>query len=160
MTWFDIVAILMIIVIAWLESIRGFGRALFDLIGALIVTKIAIMLSGALGAAAPVSQAAGPAQAFWMGIVFVVLAVLVVIAAKYVYESTLLSLDVLDPVVGAIFGIFSGMLVAHIFLRMLEVAYAETDLANVVVNSFMGQELLRLRSYHAVVNALQNISNW
>ncbi len=43
---------------------------------------------------------------------------------------------------------------------MLEVAYAETDLANVVVNSFMGQELLRLRSYHAVVNALQNISNW
>ena len=42
MTWFDIVAILIVVVIAWAESVRGFGRALYDLIGALIVINLCL----------------------------------------------------------------------------------------------------------------------
>lgn len=160
MNWFDIVAILIIVGIAWLESVRGFGRALFDLIGGIIAMKIADILSGPLAAAAPIATEPDPSEAFWLAIVFVFLIILVVIATKLIYDSTLLSLDVLDPVVGAIFGIASGTIVAHVFMRMLLVGYAGTDFSVAVLNSFMGQELLQLRTYHRVVTALQNIGNW
>ena len=161
MTWFDILAILLIMGIAWVESVRGFGRSLYDLIGTLIAAKLASLLCGPLADVAPITPETGPSEAFWLAIVFVLLIILVVIATKLIYESTLLSLDVLDPIVGAIFGIVSGSLVAYTFLKMLELGYAGTDFANVVVNSFMGQELLQLRSYHSVVSALQNLGgNW
>jgi uncharacterized membrane protein required for colicin V production len=160
MNWFDIVAILIIVGIAWLESVRGFGRALFDLIGAIIAMKIADILSGPLAAAAPIATEPDPSEAFWLAIVFVFLIILVVIATKLIYDSTLLSLDVLDPVVGAIFGIASGIIVAHVFMRMLLVGYAGTDFSVAVLNSFMGHELLQLRTYHRVVTALQNIGSW
>lgn len=160
MTWFDVVAILIVVVIAWAESIRGFGRALYDLVGALIATKVALVLSVPLAEAAPVSDASGPSEAFWLAVVFVILAILIVVATKFIYESTLLSLDVLDPVLGAIFGIVSGILAAHVFLRSLAIAYAHTEFGAVVMASFMGQELLELRSYRAVVASLQNIGNW
>jgi len=93
-------------------------------------------------------------------IVFVALLVLVIIATKIIYESTLLSLDVLDPILGAVFGIVAGMMVAYVLLRMLELAYVGTEFADVVANSFMGQELLGLRTYHTVVNALQDLGSW
>ena len=160
MNWFDIVALLIIIGIAWLESVRGFGRAIFDLVGAIIAMKLADVLSEPLATAAPIATEPGPSQAFWLAIVFVVLAVLVVIATKLIYDSTLLSLDVLDPAIGAVLGVVSGMVVAHVFMKMLEVGYAGTEFSTVVLNSFMGQELLRLRTYHHVVASLQNISNW
>ena len=160
MTWFDVVAILIVVVIAWAESLRGFGRALYDLVGALIATKVALVLSAPLAKAAPVSDVSGPSEAFWLAVVFVILAILIVVATKFIYESTLLSLDVLDPVLGAIFGIASGTLAAHVFLRSLAVAYAHTEFGAVVMASFMGQELLELRSYRAVVASLQNIGDW
>jgi uncharacterized membrane protein required for colicin V production len=160
MNWFDIVAILIVVAIAWLESVRGFGRALFDLIGAIIAMKVAGVLSGPLAAAAPIATEPKPSEAFWLAIVFVFLIILVVVATKLIYDSTLLSLDVLDPVVGAVFGLASGIMVAHVFMRMLEVGYAGTDFATIVANSFMGQELLALRTYHRVATALQNIGSW
>jgi uncharacterized membrane protein required for colicin V production len=160
MTWFDAVAILIIILIAWAESVRGFGRALFDVIGAIIAAKLASFLCRPLAEVAPVAADTGPSEAFWLATVFVVLLVLVVIATKIIYESTLLSLDVLDPILGAIFGIVSGMMVAYVLLRMLELAYAGTEFADVVAKSFTGQELLGLRTYHIVVNALQDLGSW
>jgi uncharacterized membrane protein required for colicin V production len=160
MNWFDIVAILIIVAIAWLESIRGFGRALFDLIGAIIAMKVAGVLAGPLAAAAPIATEPNPSEAFWLAIVFFFLIILVVIATKLIYDSTLLSLDILDPVVGAVFGLVSGIIVAHVFIKMLEVGYAGTDFSTVVVNSFMGQELLQFRTYHRVATALQNIGSW
>jgi uncharacterized membrane protein required for colicin V production len=159
-TWFDIVVILLVILIAWVESVRGFGRALLDFVGALISLRVALFLAPTLARAAPVVQPTSHAEAFWMVMVFVVLAALTVIAGKYVYESTLLSLDVLDPIVGGILGTATGLLVGHLFLRMLLIAYGETEFAAVLTSSFTGQELVEFRSYLRVVTALQNISNW
>ncbi len=160
MTWFDAVAVLVILLIAWVESLRGFGRAIFDFVGALIALKIATFLSRPLAGAVPLLQPDAHAQAFWLGAVFLLLAVLIIIATKFIYETTLLSLDVLDPIVGGILGVASGTVVAHLFIRMLLVAYADTDFANIVLNSFVGQEIILFRSYHRVVEALQDLGNW
>jgi len=160
MIWSDAAAIVLIVGISWLESQRGFGRALFDMLGAIISLKVASLLALPLSEAVPVLAAPGSNEAFWLVAVFLVLAVLTVIASKLIYESMLLSLDVLDPLVGAILGLASGLMVAHIFLRMLLLGYGEGQDATALLNSFMGQELLKFRTYHTVVTALQNLGNW
>jgi len=160
MTWIDAVALVVVILIAWFESVRGFGRAIFDFVGALIAVKLATFVAGPLGNAAPLLQPESRAEAFWMAMVFVVLGVLIIIATKFIYETTLLSLDVLDPVVGALLGIGSGIVTAHVFLRVLLAAYADTEFAKVVSATFMGQELVTFRTFHHVVTVLQNIGNW
>jgi uncharacterized membrane protein required for colicin V production len=160
MTWFDAVALLLILVIAWLESIRGFGRAVFDFVGALVALKVATFAGKPLAAAVPLVQSEASTEAFWIGAVFVLLVVLIIVATKFIYETTLLSLDVLDPVVGGLLGFASGIVVAHVFVRVMLTAYAGTDFATLVQNSFVGQELITFRTYHIVVTALQNIGNW
>ena len=160
MTWFDAVAIVLIIVIAWLESMRGFGRAIFDFVGGLIALRVSIFVAGPLARAVPLMQSEASGEAFWMAMIFVVLVVLIVIATKFIYETTLLSLDVLDPVVGGILGAASGIVVAHLFLRVMMAAYADTAFAHTVLNSFVGQEIVAFRSYHHLVQALQNLGTW
>jgi uncharacterized membrane protein required for colicin V production len=160
MNWFDGVAILLIIVIAWVESMRGFGRAIFDFVGGLIALKVSIFVSRPLAEAAPLMASEAGGEAFWMAMVFLILVVLIVVATKFIYETTLMSLDVLDPVVGGILGVASGCVVAHLFLRVMLAAYADTDFANVVLHSFVGQEIIAFRSYHRVVQGLQNLGNW
>jgi uncharacterized membrane protein required for colicin V production len=160
MTWFDVVAVLLVIGIAFLESQRGFGRALFDLVGGIISLKLATFLAGPLGKAAPVLATGERSEALWLAVTFLVLAAATVVASKFLYETTLLSLDVLDPVVGGLLGIASGMVVAHIFLRMLLVSYGEAEVAEVLLDSFVGQELLKFRTYHRLIETLENLGRW
>jgi len=159
-TWLDPVVILLVVIIAWLESIRGFGRSIFDLVGALLSVKLAAFLAPTLGDMAPISQSSGGAEAFWLSVTFVVFAGLTILVSRLIYQTTLLSLDVLDPVVGAVLGALSGMVVAHVFLKTILLAYADTEFADVVLGGFVGQELLQFRTYHNVVRALYNIGSW
>lgn len=160
MTWFDVVALLLLALIAWLESLRGFGRALFDVIGAIIALKVASVLSGPLGNSMPLFGAGASSEAFWYATSFVVLCALVVIGSKVIYETTLLSLDVFDPVVGGLLGAASGMVVGHVFLTTLLTIYGDAEAANILTGSFAGQELIRFRTYHHVITWLQNLGNW
>jgi hypothetical protein len=43
---------------------------------------------------------------------------------------------------------------------MLLTAYADTEFAKVVSDSFVGQEIIAFRTFHHVVTVLQNIGNW
>lgn len=160
MMWTDIAALLLIVGIAWAESQRGFGRSIFDFVGAVIILKIADLLADPVAKAVPLLAEPSGNQAFWFAALFLVLAVLVILGTKVIYDTTLLSLDVLDPVVGAILGIASGMIVAYVLLRTLMIGYGAGPDADMLASSLMGQELLKLRTYHTVVNALQNLGNW
>jgi uncharacterized membrane protein required for colicin V production len=160
MTWFDVVAFLLVVLIAWLESKRGFGRALFDFVGGIISLRLAIFLAEPLSESLPVFRRSESCEAFWLATVFVALAVLVVVGSKLVYETTLVSLDVLDPLVGGIIGTASGLMVAHLVLRTLLVSYGQEEIAKLLLQSFAGQELLQLRSYRTTLAALHNLGRW
>jgi uncharacterized membrane protein required for colicin V production len=159
MAWTDIVALILIASVAWMESHRGFGRSLFDVVGAIISLKVAELVSEMLTVAAPVLSSPNGTHAFWYSAVFLVLAVLTILGTKVIYDTTLLSLDVLDPLVGAIFGLISGLIVAHVFLNTLQLGYTGDDVT-ALLNTLMGEELLQFRTYHAIVTALQSLGNW
>jgi hypothetical protein len=89
--------------------------------------------------------------------VVLVMGAVIILVTRLIYQSTLLSLDYLDPVAGGLLGIASGLIVIFFFLRVLQLDWAGTAQAKVLIESFVGQELLNLRSYHTVVEALQNL---
>jgi len=157
MTWYDLVAFLLIVVIAWVESKRGFGRALFDMLGAIIVLKLGPLVSDALAGSIMVAGEKGENQAFWLVIIAVVFAVLVVLVSRLIYQSTLLSLDYMDPVLGGAFGLVIGVIVVFFFLYSLQLAYGVSDEGKALAESFVGQEVLSLRTLHTIVDALHNL---
>ena len=160
MTWFDVVAFILLGLIAWLESIRGFGRALFDMLGAIIALKLAPVVADPLAENMAALSDKGGNQAFWLAMVFLALVVVIIIVTRLIYQSTLLSLDYLDPIIGGVFGVVIGIITVFFFLSILQYAYgAESEQGRMLVNSFVGQEVLELRSYHTVVTALRNLGD-
>jgi uncharacterized membrane protein required for colicin V production len=156
-TWFDAVALLLIALIAWAESNRGFGRAVFDVVGAIVALRVSAYLAGPLSTAVPLSGSDGASEALWLGLTFLLLVTLVVIASRFLYETTLLSLDVFDPLVGGILGAVSGTLAAHVLLKALLLTYGDSEAADALLGSFVGQEFIKLRTFHVVFNALSNL---
>jgi len=157
MSWVDVVAALIIILVAFVESKRGFGRALFDIIGLVVSLKLAIVLAGVLHKSTPIGASENGSEAFWTAVLFIVFGVLTVLASKVLYETTLLSLDVLDPTLGAILGIGSGLMVAHIFLRVLILAYTGTPLEPLLAGTFAARQILYLSGYSHVLNSLYHL---
>jgi uncharacterized membrane protein required for colicin V production len=157
MTWFDVVAMMLILLIAWLESVRGFGRAIIDFAGGLVAVKITPVIAMPLAKSIPIIGAEGPNHAFWFATIFIVLATLTVVASWLIYQSTLLSLEYLDPIFGAVLGIGSGVILAFVFLRMLQLDYGTSQQATALVNSFAGEELLQFQAYHRALEAMMNL---
>ena len=156
----DLFVIALIIGVAFLESKRGFGRAVFDLVGALLSAKLAIYLAPKLAGALPVGATEQAGEGFWLATLFVIFAVLTVLASKVIYETTLLSLDVLDSVVGGVLGIASGITLAHVFLHTLSVVYANTDFGDALATTFTAQEFLKFRAYNFVLDRLYNLGKY
>lgn len=159
MTWFDIAALVLIVLVAWLESIRGFGRALVDLVGGVIIIKLTPVVSAPMAEMVPVLGSPDASKGLWFGLTFLVLAALIVLAARLIYNTTLLSLEYFDPIVGALFGAATGMIVAFAFLHSLQLGYGTGEPGKVLAASFMGQELLNLRSFHRFLEACYHLGD-
>jgi len=157
MNWVDLVALVIIVGIAFLESRRGFGLALFDLIGAIIASKLAISFYEAAGKALPFNLKAQDAQGFWIILMFLILGALVLLASRFLYSTTLLSLDVMDPVVGAILGIASGIITAHIILRGMVLAAAGTPFETELAGTFAVIQLVDQTGFKALMEVLTHI---
>jgi uncharacterized membrane protein required for colicin V production len=158
-TWFDIVALVLIVVVAWLESIRGFGRALVDLVGGVIIIKLTPVVSAPAAQTVALLGTPDANKGLWFGLTFLLLAALIVLAARLIYNTTLLSLEYFDPIVGALFGAATGMIVAFAFLHSLQLGYGTGEPGKVLAASFMGQELLSLRSLHRVLDACYHLGD-
>ncbi len=159
MTWFDIVALALIVLVAWLESIRGFGRALVDLVGGIIIIKVTPAVAEPLASTIPILGTPAANKGFWFALTFLVLAAVIVLAARLIYNTTLLSLEYFDPIVGALLGTATGIIVAFAFLHSLQLGYGTTEPGKVLEASFMGQEVLNFRSFHKVLDSLYHLGD-
>lgn len=158
--WVNVVTLILVLAIVFLESKRGFGRAMFDALGAILSLRFAFLLAPGAAERMHLVDAARANEALWLGVLFVMFGALALLGSKVLYDYTLLSLDVFDPLLGAIFGAVSAGCAAHVLLRALIIAYVDTPTAELVTTSFAYQELVRFRSYNDVLNALHNLGKW
>lgn len=157
MTWVDFLAVAIIIGIAFIESKRGFGYAIFDLIGGIIAVKLTLLAAPSLAVSTPLGMVPDDAKAFWHAAVFVVLAALALLASRLIYQNTLLSLDVLDPAIGAILGIASGIIVCHIFLQVMLFASAGSPLHPRLARTTAVIQLVDFRGFHSAVDTASHV---
>ena len=158
--WVNVTAFALVAVIAFIESKRGFGRAMFDAVGAILSLKFALLLAPVV--AGKWGLLADPRYnlAAWHAVAFIVFAGLAVLGSKVLYDYTLLSLDVFDPILGALFGLVSGVCAANLLVRGLLMAYGHTPMAEMIRQTFAAQELVKFRAYHIVLNALYGLGQW
>ena len=157
MTWFDAAALAVVVLAAWVGSLRGFGRALIDFVGGIFILKLALTLSKPLAQAVHITAAAGSNRAVCFAATFVGLAVVVLVVSRLIYSSTLLSLEFVDPIVGGFLGACTGLILAFVLLHSLQLSYGSSEAGTRLVGSLAGQELLRLRTYHTVLEGLTNL---
>ena len=157
MHWVDLLAIGIIILLGFIESRRGFGLALFDIIGAVIIVKIVIALTPSVAETMSMGMAEQEAEGVWLLILFVVFAALVVLISHTIHKTTLLSLDVMDPIIGAILGLASGIVLAHVVLRSMVLIYENTALGDALMETVAVQQLVEFRGYLLVLDALTHL---
>ncbi len=159
MTWFDGIAIFLILFIAWLESMRGFGRAALDLAGGIIIVKVTPIIAGHLTQMLEMIENVDANKAFWYAVVFTLLVLLALLVSRLVYNSTLFSMDYFDPIIGGLLGLGCGLIVAYAFLHTLQLNYGSTEAGKLLMHSLAGQELLQFRSFNAVIKSLQDFGS-
>ena len=153
MNWSDLIVVIIIGAIVGMEIKRGFGMALFTLVGAFLALKFALLWSTPLSAALHLSAKAGPNQALAMGVLFILLMGVVSGVTYVLHPDTFLSVDPFDNLLGAVLGFATGWLVAYAFLTGLRIWGAN----DVVRTSLFAPEILEFRTYHSVVDAIRGL---
>jgi len=157
MSWVDFLAVAIVIGIAFAESHRGFGLALFDTIGAVISVKLAIALAPSVARGVSLGFSSGEAEAFWLAALFFVFAVLTLLASRLIYQTTQLSLDVMDPTIGAILGVVSGLITAHIVVRTMVLGAAGTQLGRELAQTFVVRQLIEFQGYQSFLEVVRHL---
>ena len=154
MSWVDFLPFVIILIIGAVESNRGFGLALFDLVGGIIIIKLAIFLGETIGQKVALGPSKESSEGYCLLLAFVVLGILVLLGSKLLYQTTLISLDALDPVVGGLFGLGSGIILSHIILRSLGLIAHQTPFGDLVVNSFAYHQFVTFDGFHSLMNRM------
>ena len=149
MTWFDLVVILIIAAFGTVEARRGAAPAAMDCAALVIVGQIAN------GAHSSLASSLGVAPAIGFTILFVVLGVLGILLARFLHHMTMISLDTFDATVGAIFGVASGIAVAHAFGQIVLVSGGPEYPA--LAQSLLGDEVLNFKTYKRIVSGFMHL---
>ena len=159
MTWVDLVAILLFIAGAVVESMRGFGRALFDAIALIIAAKASTMLYPGLAERIAISQDTHANQAWCLALLFVVIGTITILLAKLIQDSLLLSLDAFDPILGAILGIPAAGAVVYALMAILITGAGgpEAETAKTYVQSWAAYHFYYFKSYHSMIDTFRRI---
>jgi uncharacterized membrane protein required for colicin V production len=158
MIWIDLLAIVIIIAAAYVESERQFGSSFFDMVAILASLHLAKLLGPVFAHAIHVFSAADNNQAFGIALLFVVFAAPLLVLAKFVQDQALLTIDAFDAVAGAIFGLVSGIAIANIVLIIILTANpASTPWGAAVRKRPAVQQIVHFQAYNTVLDHLRHL---
>lgn len=152
--WLDVTAIGILVAAVVLEAKRGFGRAIFDLAAVLVAVRLAYMAKDPLSETLKVSAQTATNEAFAFAAPFVVLTIILWVLGKLVYDTTLISAEVFEPLLGGICGILIGITLAHVLTSTLFMAAGSKTPPPAIQDSALGMEFLRFETYQRIIEKL------
>lgn len=152
MTWPDFVTIALCVVMAIVESKRGFVPAFFGLIGAILTVEIVPSVYQKLHSPS-LSWASAYVIAILIG--FLITAAATVLLKRYA-PTDIGSFD--SPLGGAI-GIFTALVMAHALYGAVILGYAGGKLAPVYANSALAGQIYTLDGVHGFLNFMSKIGS-
>lgn len=153
MNWVDIVVLILIGCAAATEAKRGFGLALFTLVGAFISLELSLIWSGPFSKSLRLLAQPGPNKALALGIIFLGLMLVFTLLIYLLHPDTFLSLDPFDNLLGAVCGIASGWILAYVFLMGVGFWGAK----DLVQSSMFAPEILHFETYHRILSSLRGL---
>jgi len=171
MIWLDLLAVAIILGAVFAESKRAFGATLFDMVAILAAVKLAKLAGPALANMATVLAAPDDNEALAITLMFMVFAGSLLTLSHFLQEAALLTLDGLDDIVGPIFGLVSGVAVAHIVLvaiitanpaatdatlRSGDTSLRSTSWGAAARKRLAVREVVEFRTYHYVVHQMRH----
>jgi len=155
MQWFETLVLLVIITVVVVEGKRGFGRGLFDLVGAIVAVKVSRHLAYVVAPTVHLLASPRANEALLLAIFFGLLGTLFVLVAHYLYRITLLSLDVFDHLLGLLLGMASGVAVAHVLLIVVLLGSSPARDYS-IRHARLYRECVNFETYHSVINFLEH----
>jgi len=158
----DVIVVLIFVVITVVESVRGFGRALFDTIALIVVLKACKLLSPSLASSVIFYGSPTANAGFSFLLLFVVMGVVGLILAKLLYEALLWTLDAFDTFVGGLIGLIASGVVASALMHGLYLwgggfTQHVAPFGIAMQRSWAGQEFLEWRTYNAILGFLRSL---
>ena len=157
MNWVDFAIFGLFVAVVMLEVKRGFGRALFDFAALLIALKAASLLGEPVSHTFQFTASTSTNLAvIYLGL-FVILGALLAFLGKFLYDTTLISAEAFDALLGGLFGLGIAVILCHALVRTVALNAGAPDIPPAVVaQSAFGTEFLTFESYHRLLNFLYN----
>src|SRR3569833_2263478 len=160
MNWLDVLIIITLVVAVIVETMRGFGRAVFAALALFGVLWLASTASGPISHAMPLSSDPGVAKAYAYGILAVGGTVVGLMLSHFAYASMLLHAGMFDHFLGLVLGVCVGMMLSHGMVRSM--ALSDPDgkgSAQVVMDGPVSSEMYDFHNYHTVVDQITGAAN-
>ncbi|MBN2464200.1 hypothetical protein JXD38_01055 [candidate division WOR-3 bacterium] len=152
MSWFDGMTLAIMALVAIVQTVRGIkaggmGLPFFEAAGVVIAAVAATALSPGLAGSIHVRQSTV------LLTLFIVFSVLAFIVAHGLFAATSLSFQSLDGVLSMLCGLVMAWVVGHMFLRIM-IGSADSESVEAIANSPVAREILRFRTWHALLRLL------
>lgn len=148
MTWPDFVTIGLCILLAFVESKRGFVASLLDMIGAVLVLEVAASAYWHMHSLSYVS-----AYLLLIGLGILIVAVATTLFKRY----TEMDIGALDSSLAGLLGIFTGLLLAHAMYGAVILAYGRN--AQVYRGSLLAGQVYDLNAVHSFLRFMGRIGS-
>lgn len=157
LNWVDFAIVGLFAAALILEVKRGFGRAVFDFAALLAAVKFTPTLADRLSHALQFTAKPSTNEAAIYLVLFFIIGGALVFLGKLVYDTTLISAETFDALLGGMFGIGIAIILCHAFARTIALSAGSLSVPPaVIIQSAFGTEFLNFESYHRLLEVLYN----
>jgi len=145
-TWVDVAIVISCVLIAVIETRRGFAPAALDLIGLIIVSVIVTTYGTSLAGATGLSTGASVA------VVYLFLAAATITGAKFASDAINFDIGPFDSAIAAVLGVLTGIVVGYALVHTLIILGGADQPA--IAGSLLAPEVHEFQTYHRVLDFL------
>jgi len=162
MNWLDLLVIVILVGAVIVETMRGFGKAVFDALIIYGVLWLAFVAAPPFAKAMPMSNNSSMAMAYAYGIVATAGIGIGLVLSRFAYGSLLPHAGMFDHFLGLVLGVFVGMMFSHALVKTVHFSdQAGTDPSTgVVATGPVASEMYDFHNYHSVVDQITGIESY
>jgi uncharacterized membrane protein required for colicin V production len=154
MNWLDVLVVVIIVGAAVAETIRGFGRAIFDALALYGMLWVAATFAAPLCPFLRISNQHNMNVAFAYCLLAGAGALIALGLARFAYSTTIPNAGMFDRLLGLVVGIGVGVMLAHGLVRGVTLSSQAGVGPAVVSAGGVASEIFDFHSYHAIMDSL------
>ena len=156
MNWLDILLLLLIVCVALIGMVRGFGRTAFDALGLYGALWLAAALAPLLAARLSLHAGGADVNRSWaFGLLFALLSAVCLGIAWYCHGLTQFQAGMFDKLLALGAGAAAGTILAHVLVSAIVTADPRQEASAALVGQgTVGTELYSFPTYHSAINTI------